>query len=179
LKLFTAIVEQNVTYNSPSGTIMLQNVLRRFENPSGKYIEDLLHFEYTYNLNNETFNPDNLIVVTFVQDELTKEILQTATNDTTTNPVVSITDWFAKNEILDMLIFPNPAAAETYLVFSEKPMANSFVEILNQQGKVIQLIKPTEEQQLKVDLQSVVQGIYFVKWVNNDRQVVKKLVITQ
>ncbi len=184
LQLFTAIVEKDVSYNPGTGMLTFQNVLRRFvPSPSGEYINkswsigDDKEYNYTYTLNSYIENPANLIVVTFVQDELTKEILQTVTSDTTLNPAVSIQDWFANTKNLDMLIFPNPTHSEAYLVLSETPTNNSFVEILNQQGKVIQRVNPLSEQQVKIETHSLVQGIYFVRWVNNDRQVVKKLVV--
>ncbi|MFA6404311.1 MAG: PKD domain-containing protein, partial [Salinivirgaceae bacterium] len=184
LQLFTAIVEEEVELVHANKTLTFHNVLRRFvPSPAGEYIEtswlknDSVTYNFTYQINNYVVDAEKLVVVAFVQDENNLEVLQSATSDTTTNTPVSIEDYFAKSQKLDMMLFPNPTQGEVYLVLSQVPDNSSVVEVINQQGKVVQRAKPTAEQQLKLETQSLVQGIYFVRWVNNGNQVIKKLVV--
>ena len=81
-------------------------------------------------------DPDTLIVIAFIQDEENKEILQAVTNDQTSIGT-AIEPWLNKTEELNFIIYPNPANNNVFFAFGKNPNANSYLQIINQNGKGI------------------------------------------
>ncbi|MBI9069080.1 MAG: T9SS type A sorting domain-containing protein, partial [Salinivirgaceae bacterium] len=183
LKLYTAVVEKSVTLNIESNELVFQNVLRNFlPNAGGEYINkqwdtgDLISYNYTYLKDNYVETIDSITVIAFVQDELNKEILQTATSDTTSIGTSAI-EWLSNKLNSDFFMYPNPSNNLTNFIFSNTKK-DIKLEILNQQGRVIHVANISSNQiEYQYNAQHLPQGIYFVRILNNDFQKSKKLVI--
>ncbi|MDA3893743.1 MAG: T9SS type A sorting domain-containing protein [Salinivirgaceae bacterium] len=182
LQLFVAIVEKAVTLSSDE--LVYENVLRRFlPNPGGTYINtnwtigESETYEFDYTINDYVVDKDTLIVVAFIQDEITKEVLQVVTNDASAQPT-SIEPWLKAHQDLDFIIYPNPANERAYFAFGKNTEPNSSIQIINQNGKIIDLIKiPTNTTTSFYEFSNLQEGLYYVRWINNDQQKIKKLII--
>lgn len=186
IQLFTAVLEKELSFNPGTGTLILENVLRRFlPGPGGEYLSknwtagQTTNFVYEYELPSYFETGDSAIFVSFIQDENTREVLQAATSGASgkSSQETSIEDWFAHTNKPDFLIFPNPASDKIYLTFSQIPDAKSTVTILNQQGKVVKQFIPQGEWFDTFNTHELQAGVYFVRWINQQEQVVKKLII--
>ncbi|PKP09413.1 MAG: hypothetical protein CVU09_10740, partial [Bacteroidetes bacterium HGW-Bacteroidetes-4] len=187
IQLFTAVLEKELSFNPGTGTLILENVLRRFlPGPGGEYLSknwtagQTENFVYEFELPSYFETSDSAIFVSFIQDENTKEVLQASTSGASgkSSQETSIEDWFANTDKLDFLIFPNPASEFIYITFSKIPDAKSSVSILNQQGKVVRQFNPQGEWFDTYQTNDLQAGVYFVRWINKQEQVVKKLLIT-
>jgi hypothetical protein len=79
--------------------------------------EQTAEFAYNYAaLSNEDIKQLN--IVTFIQDELTGEILQTATSDTTKS-TTTIDELFGDKTGFAFRAYPNPATTNFTVLFSE------------------------------------------------------------
>jgi len=184
LQLFTAVVEKAVTLNESTNDLVFQNVLRRFlPNPGGQYInsswakgaKSSFSFDYTYN--DYIVNTDTLIVVAFIQDENTKEILQTVTNDKSSFST-SIEPWLTNKEELDFILYPNPALEKVYFAFGKNTTVNSSMQIINQNGRIIEIVDLPENLSTSFyDVSNLAEGLYYIRWINNNQQKVKKLIV--
>jgi hypothetical protein len=183
LQLFTAVVEKAVTLNQNS-QLVFQNVLRKFvPTPGGKYINkdwtigQTQSFNFEYKIDNYIKNPDSLIVIAFIQDERTKNILQTVTNDKTTIGT-AIKPWLKANQDLDYILYPNPANDIVYFAFGTFTSTNSMIQIINNTGKVVKTIDlPAEINSFNISVSDLSQGLYFIRWINSDKQKIKKIII--
>jgi len=184
LQLFVAIVEKAVTVNTATDELVFQNVLRRFlPNPGGTYIStnwssgDSKTYPFDYTINDYVVDKDTLIIIAFIQDEITKEVLQTVTNDESSIGT-SIEPWLKANQDLDFIIYPNPANERVYFAFGKTPTESSTLQIINQNGKIIDVIEvPKNTTTSYYDLSNLQEGLYYVRWLNDDQQKNKKLII--
>jgi hypothetical protein len=182
LQLFVAIVEKAVKLSSAG--LVYDNVLRRFlPSPGGTYINTNWEagatnaYSFEYNVNDYVVDNDTLVVIAFIQDELTKEILQTVTNDKTTG-VTAIKPWLSNDKGLDFIVYPNPVDQRAYFAFGKNPSNNSMIQILNQDGKVIHIMDVPENTTTSYyDFSSIIDGLYYIRWINNNQQKVKKLIV--
>ncbi len=183
LQLFTAVVEKAVVLNQNS-QLVFQNVLRKFlPSPSGKYLdknwtaEQTQTFNFEYKIDDYIKNPDTLIVVAFIQDEKTKNILQTVTNDKSLIGT-AIKPWLKAGQELDYILYPNPATDMVYFAFGTITANNSVIQIINNTGKVVKIVDlPAEISNFNVSISELPQGLYFIRWINNNKQKIKKLIV--
>ena len=182
LQIFTAIVEKTVVLND-NDELVYQNVLRNFlPNTAGEYIEstwakgDERLYEYTYSKDDYVAATDSVTVITFIQDELSKEILQAATDDTTSLHT-SAKNWLANHLDNDFFIYPNPANNKTNFVFEAEKKDLKF-QIINQQGQVLFNSNiPKNQKYLQHNCAKYPEGIYFIQIQNSEFQKTKKLII--
>jgi hypothetical protein len=185
LTILTAIVEKEISFDPGSGELILENVLRRFiPGPGGEYLDknwsigQTTSLNYSFNLPPYFEKGDSAIIITFIQDEISKEVLQAASDGASgLSSQTSIEDWFANSQGLNFMLFPNPATDKLYITFSQLPKTNAQLSIINQQGQTVKTYEPDATWYSNCDISSLESGIYFVQWMNGSQQVVKKLII--
>lgn len=123
-----------------------------------------VNFSWDYR---NVFNPKNIQVVAFVQDELSREIYQVVTDDT--SGIIDGTDVGIKNPEKKwiMNLFPNPAREWVYLEFPESEKEEMIAEVRSVNGKVVlteKILKGVSR--LELDIQSLDNGVYFVRVLN-------------
>jgi hypothetical protein len=80
LRLHCAIIEDDIQYDAPNGLSHFDHIMRAMlPNTAGEEVNvavgETLRFSYSYTVDSG-WNPANLGVVAFVQDDATKEVLQ-------------------------------------------------------------------------------------------------------
>jgi hypothetical protein len=118
-------------------------------------------------------------VVTYIQDESTKEILQTASSDRASIYSGIKNFKMSDKNIMEFAMYPNPAMGNVNFVILNIPGKNATIEIFDLLGKVIDIIKLEHGKNLyNVNLAGYQNGIYLVKLnYGNSFQLVKKLVV--
>lgn len=184
LQIISAIVEKEVVLSDSN--IVYENVLRKLlPSASGEYIEsewnvgDNRLYTFTYEIDDYVTNSENINVVTFIQDEVSHEILQVQTTDTTSVvTALAIDELFSNSSKLDMIIYPNPASSNVHVLLSEVAGENNLIQILDQQGKVVLVEEFVNGVQQKlIDVDHLQEGIYLVNYFNGNTKVVRKLVL--
>ena len=174
--LHAALVEGDIAGN--------KNVLRKLLWESSGRTEnrtwargDNLTVPINYPVDVPITNPDNLYLITFVQDKLNDYILQTSITKLPSKlgrTPVGIEDNPLDAEIRNIHVYPNPASR--YVNFSlENPLSGDYTyRIIDQHGVTIlegvlnhDLSVPQE-----VALNSLSNGIYFVQFRTQQRVVV-------
>lgn len=185
LQILTAVLEKEINFDPGTGEMILENVLRRFiPGPGGAYLDknwaigQTAQLTYNYDLPPYFEKGDSAIIVTFIQDELSKEILQAATDGATgQSSQTSIEDWFTGTKGIDFMIFPNPASNEISITFSQIPEEQAQINLLNQQGAIVKSFKPDNAWYTQFNLDDLQSGVYFVQWKNGTEQKIKKLIV--
>ena len=119
-------------------------------------------------------------VIAFVQDEQTKEILQTASlfiDD-------SITGIFyvnANSGKYKMKLFPNPANEKAYLVFEDPVDTDCILQVYNHTGILIRNTSIAKgEKFLELTTENFAAGVYLIRIINNNELIaVRKLIISR
>lgn len=79
----------------------------------------------------------------------------------------------------DIKVFPNPSPGLSTVQFPRDISGQVYMEVLNTQGQVIgvQLFETNGGAELEVDLSQQAEGVYFLKFEINDRQIVKQIIL--
>ena len=108
------------------------------------------------------YDPDQVYVVAFVQDEITKEIYQAISDDTTIvftdieNPVISGEQNFFS-------IYPNPASDVVNILFSEESNNLRTLEIYDNLGQLVETIKVNSgTRYIRKNTEKYAEGIYMI-----------------
>ena len=94
-----------------------------------------------------------------------------------------ITAYFSQNvgiddvEGSDFLIYPNPATTTVTIVLDESMDANTSLQVLDQQGRVVYECRQDAGAPLTIDVSRWAAGTYFVRIVNDSGAIVKKLIL--
>jgi len=94
-----------------------------------------------------------------------------------------ITAYFSQNvgiddvEGRDFLIYPNPATTTVTIVLDESMDANTSLQVLDQQGRVVYECRQDAGAPLTIDVSRWAAGTYFVRIVNDSGAIVKKLIL--
>jgi hypothetical protein len=178
--LHVAIVEKGVTINNSSA--IYKNVLRKLmPDPAGTsyanwHLRQTEKIELSWNYFNIT-NPDSIRVIAFIQDDVTKEVYQAATDSLTFHTKKGIEAVVSKDSTFSL--YPNPAKSLLNIIF-EKPLCTvSTVQVYNQLGELVKsanIEKGTQIKQINID--ALKGGLYFIR-VNANGQLYRteKLVI--
>lgn len=76
------------------------------------------------------------------------------------------------------LSFPNPLINRTTIV-SKIPFQDATVILFNSLGQEIRVVKNCNGQQLKIDCENLLKGLYLMKIVENDKVLaIEKLIIS-
>ncbi len=181
LYLMTAIVEKEVALEG-SG-IIFNNVLRSFvPSASGKVLSknwklnESQQFTLSYNID-AFVNAKALSVVAFIQNENTKEILQTITTDTT-SVSIALDQLFVESNGIDIIVYPNPAMQYANIILSEIANSIGVLQVVNQQGGLVDIIDVTQGSRfVKLNTENYSEGVYFINYINNYERIIKKLII--
>jgi hypothetical protein len=175
--VMAAILDNSVTIDSKSYQYVLRKLL---PNAAGIRIETAtLNKDVELNLDfswipNNVFDPSNLSVVVFIQDEETKEIYQAEIIDLPTPALVTGND-----ELKDNLftLYPNPANDQLTILLSQDLQSNSTLKIYDNFGKVV-FEHAVSETQLILDTQEYASGMYHVQLTNDNEVIRKRLIIS-
>lgn len=122
-------------------------------------------------------NPDSLMLrFTFISDSINKNKDGWMIDDIS---VWAQTDCSGINEnSADFAfdVFPNPARNNVNLSFAE-PMPEINIEVINSKGQVVLSENFQNQSLLKLDLSKQTKGLYFIKVNNENRQVVRKVMV--
>ncbi len=184
LHLLVYIVENNVIVNADNKTLTFNNVVRKMlPDASGTYLKtnwntnetETLSFNYLLTAENK---PNDIVVVAFVQDEDTKEILQAVTSDDrifeiSAKEVFGLTTENGANYIM----YPNPASSYVDIAFSRAVANSDKLVLMNQQGALVMEVKPLEGEYFqRLNVSALQDGLYYIMWIHNNEQIVKKLI---
>jgi hypothetical protein len=176
--LHAALVEADISGN--------KNVLRKLLWESGGRTEnrtwaegDNLVVPINYTVDVPVTNPDNLYLITFVQDKLNNHILQTSITKMPSKiglTPVGIEDNPLDAEIRDIHVYPNPASKVINFQLENPLTRNYTYRVIDQRGVTIldgvlnsDLSIPQE-----VALNALSNGIYFVQFRTEGKVVVYK-----
>ena len=81
-------------------------------------------------------------------------------------------DEFSSN---DFTLYPNPATRILNIKLNSASSRNTFLEIIDVQGKIV--MKNTVNEVLQLNVENLQTGLYFVKLKQNNKQTIKKLII--
>lgn len=183
LKVRFAIVEKTTVNNvGTNGETQFYYVFKKFlPDANGTAIGQLQQAviktvtkSHTFSASNTIEDWSDLAVVVFVQDDDTKEILQSAWS-TQTN---SIEDNPAEKGYLE--IFPNPTDGLLNINYMVQDQGVVTLEILDINGRVIEKIAGNHTvgiHSASCDLTGLEQGFYFIRFTNGNDIITKKLIL--
>ncbi len=136
---------------------------------------DTKSFDLSYNVGDFVLDPENLFVVAFIQDANTKLVYQAASTNTdlnmATKPVSSrpVQDYLASKD-LEMLVYPNPATNQAYLVFAEALSNEVEIQLFSHTGSLVRnaLLPAGTETQI-LDVSGLDQGVYLIRAIQKGR----------
>ncbi|MEI6412164.1 MAG: Omp28-related outer membrane protein [Bacteroidota bacterium] len=173
-KLYVAIVEKQINYNAPNGEAVHHDVFRKMlpdingvaYTPAAQGQSVSFNFDYTLNA---AWNADQVYVVAFIQNTMTKEILNSGTKY---DPIVSATQ---APVITQLSAAPNPAQDFTTVKLDNADDVQR-VDLIDLNGRQMQTSFTREQSQLHIGLDQVPSGVYFIKITTADKTYTAKLV---
>ena len=113
----------------------------------------------------DVYNPNMIRVGAFIQNDLTKEVYQAVTNDTTNITTGSKEIRFSGP---DIRIYPNPASDILNVTIAPENKERCYVDILDMTGRVVLAETLYENQELgQFSLNGLNKGVYFVRIRNS------------
>ena len=83
------------------------------------------------------------------------------------------------SEAPEIKVYPNPAANFVNVDLPENEMTGT-LSILSASGQLVRSVQSYEgESSVQIDIQDLQKGVYMVRWVQSDEQVVVKKLIVQ
>ncbi|MBI5219762.1 MAG: T9SS type A sorting domain-containing protein, partial [Bacteroidia bacterium] len=185
ITVYIAVLEKLIdqTGVGTNGETRFRSVLKKML-PDAGGTNDTTYPNTTYIINqscslSDFYNPadSNIVIVAFVQDELTKEIYQAATTDTwDINDEVLL---MANAENFEFIVYPNPATDQLNIMFNKPLDAACSVQLYNSIGALMgskPLQKGYNDHSLHVD--KFPPGIYFLQVVSDKKIIgVRKIMI--
>lgn len=185
-----AIMQDSFTYNSRNFNML--NIVRKME-PNNTGVPEshdwvtgqtatIAHsWDYTNQLNVASFNPDQLEVVVFIQNDNTDEVYQVATtqdmnryNGTQTIP----TD--PRTEIFDLTVYPNPSS-NWFNVSFDKALQQAYNwRLVDVTGRTLQMgTAEAGTEKFTIDANQLTDGAYFFVINSEDNEVYaqRKLIV--
>jgi hypothetical protein len=188
--LHMAIVQDSFTYNARNFNML--SVVRKME-PNNTGVSEnhawsigqaasIAHsWDYSGQLGVASFNPDQLEVVVFIQNDNTSEVYQVATtqdmnryNGTQTIP----TD--PRTEIFNLNVYPNPSSDLFNVAFEEALNQAYNWRLVDVTGRTLQTgVAEAGTEQFTIDANRLVDGAYFFVINSDDNQVYaqRKLIV--
>ncbi len=124
-------------------------------------------------------NPDSLFLVAFVQDNVTRQILQSKVikgpPKTGAKPV-GVDDGSVLAELNNIMVYPNPAKNKFYFGFEGELSRNYSYSIIDQRGVTVLRGSINRDRDIdqEVDVTSLANGIYFVAIGSTEKALVYK-----
>lgn len=179
------IVVEDIVSQIAGGQITYRNVVRKILPSAGGTVlssswdtgkKESVNFSWDYR---NVYNPAKVHIVAFLQDELTRDIYQVVSDDTSKvsdDPGVGIK---ISERNVEVNVYPNPAKDLLVVEFSEIPNNDQRIEIWSTNGKMVlseKLFKGVSR--FEADVQNFNNGLYFVRILDKTRVLAtKKLVI--
>ncbi len=189
---YIAVIEKFVPRNVPQGGVVNQgvefrNVFKKFLPQAAgtniKLINNIgdsrtINFDWNYS---NVYNPDSVYVVAFIQDNVTREIYQVATDDQSNIWVPNSLNNSVNSNAIDFNIYPNPNSGRAILQFGAFPEEFTQLSIYSQMGTLIveEEILPGSKNIL-INLEDYAAGVYIIQ-VAHPKYGIKKsrMVITK
>lgn len=176
--LHAVIIEQQVGTNRFVVRKMIPNAAGRYLTvPVNAPITE----SYTWKPQSPNFVPNQIAIVAFIQDEVTKEVYQAAellnpniSHIPDPNVITSIEDptFFDK-----ISIYPNPANREVNVVLPERTLTPIALNLMDAHGRTVHTNAfATGEQQKTIDTSELAAGLYIIQ-LNTSQGVVRKKVM--
>ncbi len=168
IQLYVVVMESLVTtYEGTNGDMEFRNVaLDILPTPGGKLLGENWYEGVSMNLTNQwTYKPyvedvDDLIVVAFVQDRNTREILQAAVSYKTTP--TGIGDRYS--EISELMVYPNPAKDQLYVNLGSRSDHSGIMEVYDLSGRMVLNLETQPGYQIfSLDVQELPGGMYLIR----------------
>ena len=168
IQLYVVVLESLVSvYEGTNGDNEFRNVaLEMLPTPAGKLLGQNWYQGVSTDVSNQwTYEPyvedvDDLIVVAFVQDRNTKEVLQAAVNYKTIP--VGIADRFA--ELRDLQVYPNPAKDYLYVNLGSRTEEEGVLEVYDLSGRIVLNMETQAGYQIfNLDVQQLTGGMYLIR----------------
>ncbi len=188
LTLHVAVIERVVKgITGINGQTVFESVLKQMLPDAGgtTYLKnwnpgdyETLSFTWPYN---NVYNPDEIRVVAFVQDEQTQEIYQAAID--ITDPIVSLeNDKKIVEQEIQFVIFPNPSGNKmVYLRFNEAPVKKSYLYLYDNTGKIVAIEEIDSGIKLhQLNLEKYADGLYVISVLSDSKFIgTQKLIIAR
>lgn len=173
IRLFVAVVEKEIQYNAPNGETLHHDVFREMLTSKDGDPASLAAaggsvaktFNYTVQNN---WNANQVYVLAFVQDYATKEVFNSGTPF---DPLISSAEEARAGA---MRLYPNPAQEEAVIEFPEP--AAGVLTVRSGLGQVVRTQKVAGQRALRVNLQELPAGVYWVSFEGGQGQWVAPLV---
>ena len=193
----TVVVEQEILgtvfTTGNFGGLTFKNVVKKMiPNAAGSRIDKtwLAGTQDVLNLNwnpIKVYNGNKLVVVVFVQDDITKEIYQAAyfnvtTNPTGINPATALDPQTQANSLdNEFVVYPNPAQNEVFTGFRNEAAEDFNVVIFDSYGKRLDIYSLSKGNKgLLLTTEKYASGMYFVEITGkNNIKARRKLVIAR
>ncbi len=78
----------------------------------------------------------------------------------------------------DFSVYPNPASHEIYVDFPDNELSGA-LSLLNAAGQLLRTVQAEGATTVRLDLQDLPRGLYLLRWVQQDYQVVVKKVVVE
>jgi hypothetical protein len=168
-KLYAAVVEKEIMYNAPNGETVHHNVFRKFLTSSDGNDIDLSNstsgISFNYNITSP-WNADEIYTVVWVQDPVTKEVLNSGTPFDP--PFVSAIE---APKTVSFAILPNPVE-DLLEIQMENPDQINTIRIHDMSGK--QLFYQTGILNSSINVRSLNPGLYIIELVTNNGELLKR-----
>lgn len=180
LRLHFVITESNIPQNWFNQT-EVDNVLRlMLPNAEGVAL-DMSETNYHDEVYEFTLQPnwvlDNMEAIIFIQDNDTKEILNSTKCNL--NELTSVNSIQTEND--EIRVYPNPVTDESIITFNLSSGEQADIRILDISGRTITLLNTTNTtsgiNQAAINSKDYTPGLYFVQLSSNKKLITKKLVI--
>jgi hypothetical protein len=171
LTLHTIVIEDtidNSAYMGSNGQTLFRNVARKLlPNASGFYFSrswqpgDDETRELSWQIDPK-INTERISVVSFIQDDNSKEVLQAATTQTYSPP--STTGEGPEVKESRILLYPNPAGEYVNVYFEQRPTEDLELRIYNMSGRMVLYEEvPAGKVLQTIELSSIPDGLYILE----------------
>jgi hypothetical protein len=183
-----AIIEKRVTgIEGNNGETCFENVVKTLLPDAGgtTFYKNWAKGEYQHLYQSWTlqnvYDPKELRIVAFIQDESTHEVYQAAIN--TIGTMSGIDDLFKRQyDDNDMFtVYPNPSSILAYIRFNAPADDDLTLEIYNNLGSLVFMTNiPKGTRETSIPLEDLHSGIYIVRIINQDELVgISKLSVSK
>ena len=195
LLLQVAIIEKEIdgSLAGLSGDLVFRNVVKKLlpdaggtSLPASWSPGQMTSYSFSWEASN-VFHEDNLAIVAFVQDDITRSVLQTAVSSefefpVTGDPPSPVIPFPPEIPVSENIVFyPNPSVDEVYIRFPRVTDSRHILEVYDMSGKMITSEFINEGRYLHpFSAGSLRKGLYIFRVVDsNGKSVAKQLIIRQ
>jgi len=173
-RAITGVTNDGLTYKNVVKKMLPNAAGTLVEWTDGKTTESITQ---TWTLQN-VYDPQQVSVVVFVQDDVTKEVYQAAIGNAVGLQRIRNTQG-AQAQIMagEVKLYPNPATHQVFVIVPPSINAKAQFKIIDMQGRVINQgeLSPQSGSAL-LDTRAWAEGVYFVEFETSDRIIRKRLI---